>query len=55
MGNSTDAVVDEYLHVIGVDNLRVCDASVFPVIPNANTNAASIMIGERCADFIKHK
>jgi choline dehydrogenase len=35
-----------------VENLRVADASALPVIPRANTNAASIMIGERCADFL---
>jgi choline dehydrogenase len=32
--------------------LRVADASALPVLPRANTNAPSIMIGERCADFV---
>jgi choline dehydrogenase len=49
------AVVDPELHLRGVENLRVADASVMPVIPNANTNAASIMIGERAADLILDK
>lgn len=49
------AVVDSKLLVRGVDNLRVCDASIMPTIVSTNTNAASMMIGERCADFIKEK
>jgi choline dehydrogenase len=35
-----------------VDGLRVADASVMPAVTSGNTNAPSIMIGERCADFI---
>ncbi len=46
------SVVDPALKLRGVDNLRVADASVMPVITNANTNATSIMIGERAADLI---
>jgi choline dehydrogenase len=46
-------VVDPELRVHGVDKLRVADASVMPKIVRANTNAATIMIGERCADFIR--
>ena len=55
MGNSTDqmAVVDSRLRVRGVDRLRVVDASVFPEITNANTNAPAIMVAERAADFIR--
>mgnify|MGYP006199359777 FL=1 len=55
MGNSTDqmAVVDSRLRVRGVDRLRVVDASVFPQITNANTNAPAIMVAERAADFIR--
>ncbi len=44
--------LDEKLRVRGVDSLRVADASALPEIPRANTNAPSIMIGERCADFL---
>jgi choline dehydrogenase len=52
MGNQPDSPLDDNLRVRGVDNLRVADASALPRIPRANTNAASIMIGERCADFL---
>ncbi|CAG2114764.1 unnamed protein product, partial [Medioppia subpectinata] len=48
-----DVVVDPQLRVKGANNLRVCDASVFPVIPNANTASASITVGYKCAQFIK--
>ena len=55
MGPDSDplAVVDQYLRVKGVQNLRVADASIMPDCIRANTNATTIMIGERCADFIK--
>ena len=55
MGPDSDplAVVDQHLHVKGVEGLRVADASVMPDCIRANTNATTIMIGERCADFIK--
>jgi choline dehydrogenase len=52
MGSQSDSPLDENLRVRGVDNLRVADASALPQIPRANTNAPSIMIGERCADFL---
>jgi choline dehydrogenase-like flavoprotein len=52
MGTSPDSALDDKLRVRGVQNLRVADASALPVIPRANTNAASIMVGERCADFL---
>nr|XP_021195906.2 ecdysone oxidase [Helicoverpa armigera] len=47
------AVVDSRLKVLGVKRLRVADASVMPRITGANTNAATMMIGEKAADFIK--
>jgi choline dehydrogenase len=53
MGTSEDSVLDERLRVRGVTRLRVADASALPRIPHANTNAPAILIGERCADFIK--
>ncbi|WP_433556100.1 GMC family oxidoreductase [Pseudonocardia xinjiangensis] len=53
MGNEQLAAVDPSLRVRGVDGLRVIDASVMPLIPRANTNAPTIMIGEKGADLIK--
>jgi choline dehydrogenase len=52
MGSDAMAVVDPTLKVLGVERLRVADASVMPTVISGNTNAACIMIGERCADFI---
>jgi len=48
-----DAVVDERLRVHGVAGLRVADASVMPRVSAGNTNAPSIMIGARAAEFIR--
>ncbi|WP_286695446.1 GMC family oxidoreductase [Spongiibacter sp. UBA1325] len=53
MGSDSEAVVDQFLRVRGIRGLRIADASVFPSIISGNTNAACIMIGERCADFIR--
>ncbi len=55
MGTDEMAVVDAELRVHGTHNLRVADASVIPHLVSSNTNAPSIMIGERCADFIKNE
>lgn len=47
------SVVDHQLKVRGVDGLRVADASIMPTMPAANTNAASLMIGEKASDLIR--
>ncbi|HZC28249.1 MAG TPA: GMC family oxidoreductase N-terminal domain-containing protein [Gaiellaceae bacterium] len=47
------SVVDAELRVLGLDGLRVVDASVMPTITRGNTNAATIMIGEKGADLIR--
>ena len=54
MGSSNDpmAVVDPELRVLGANNLRVIDASIMPKIVGGNTNAATVMIGEKGADMI---
>jgi choline dehydrogenase len=52
MGTGPMAVVDPQLRVHGLSGLRIADASVFPIIPSANTNAPAIMVGERAADLI---
>jgi len=53
MGRNVDDVVDPQLKVYGVDGLRVADASIMPSIVAGNTNAPSIMIGEKCSDMVR--
>jgi choline dehydrogenase-like flavoprotein len=53
MGSDDMAVVDNKLRVHGIDGLRVVDASIMPTLIGGNTNAPTIMIGERAVDFIR--
>jgi choline dehydrogenase len=53
MGVDRMAVVDPALRVIGVERLRVADASIMPTVVSGNTNAATIMIGEKLADMLR--
>ncbi len=57
MGPATDptAVVDHELRVHGLAGIRVVDASVMPMMPSANLNAATIMIAEKAADIIRRR
>jgi choline dehydrogenase len=52
MGVDPDSVLDEELRVREVEGLRIADASVMPTLISGNTNAPSIMIGEKCADYM---
>jgi 5-(hydroxymethyl)furfural/furfural oxidase len=54
MGSPDDpmAVTDPHARVIGVPGLRVCDASIFPNVPCANTNVPTMMVGEKVASLI---
>jgi 5-(hydroxymethyl)furfural/furfural oxidase len=55
MGAADDpmAVCDERGFVRGVHNLRVADAALMPVVPSANTNIPTIMIGERIGEWVR--
>ena len=53
MAPGTGRVVDEQLRVVGVDGLRVADASIMPSVPGGNTYGAVLMIAERAADLIR--
>jgi choline dehydrogenase len=53
MGSGAEAVVDHELRVHGTEGLRVVDCSIMPTVVRGNTNAPTIMIGERAADLIR--
>jgi len=55
MGIDPMAVVDPELRVHGIGGLRVVDASVMPTVVSGNTNAATIMIGEKAADLVRQE
>ena len=52
MGQDPMAVVDDHLRVHGIARLRIADASIMPTLTSGNTNAPSIMIGEKCAKMV---
>jgi choline dehydrogenase len=52
MGVDADAVVDPELRVQGVSGLRICDSSIMPRVISSNTNAPSIMVGEKASEMI---
>ena len=57
MGDSSDnlAVVDSSTAVLGLDNIRVIDASIMPSIVSGNLNAPTIMLAEKAADIVRNK
>ena len=52
MGDENEAVVSDQLKIVGIQNLRVIDASIMPNITSGNTNVPTIMIAEKGADMI---
>ena len=55
MGTDPLSVVDAELRVHGIDGLHVADASIMPTVVSGNTNAATIMIGEKLADTVRRQ
>jgi choline dehydrogenase-like flavoprotein len=53
MGNGPEAVVGTDLRVHGLEGLRVCDSSIMPLLISSNTNAPTLMIGEKAADIVR--
>ncbi len=53
MGNTPPCVVDHKLRVHGLDGLRIADASIMPNVTSGNTNAPSVMIGEKAAELLQ--
>lgn len=56
LGPSIDpsAVVDSELRIHGISNIRVADASIFPIVPNSNPIAGIMMVAEKAADMINN-
>jgi choline dehydrogenase len=55
MGHGPACVVDHELKVHGIDGLRVADASIMPTVTSGNTNAPSVMIGEKVSELITRR
>ena len=57
MGAASDPgiVVDEQGRVLGVDSLRVADASIFPWVPSANTHLSAVLVGEKIAELMRDR
>lgn len=55
MGHDTMSVVGTDLKVHGVEGLRICDSSIMPLLNSSNTNAPTLMIGEKASDLVREK